>query len=194
MGRPPRKKQAIERAALELFAEHGIDGTSIRMIAERAGVTEGALYRHHKGKDDLVRALFFQYFERFAQLLAAAEESGESFDRKLHAMIEGFFRAYDDDLKGFQFVLLVQHNLLDSVRADMSNPIEVLMSVLRKGMRKGEIPKQDVAMSAQLILGLVMQVAVGNRYKRIASPLVRHSRTVSDACLRVLGFGAPAAE
>ncbi|MDK2971524.1 MAG: hypothetical protein PWP23_1279 [Candidatus Sumerlaeota bacterium] len=188
MGRPPRKKAIIERSALELFAEHGIDGTSIRMIAEKAGVTEGALYRHHASKDDLVRSLFFQYFERIAELLAQAQESGESVDQKIRAMIRGFFTFYDDDPKGFRFVLLVQHVLLENVRGDMENPVEVIMGVLKKAVKKGEIPKQDVALSAQILLGIVMQTAIGHRYKRVQGPLVQHSTVIADACLRVLQF------
>jgi AcrR family transcriptional regulator len=188
MGRPPLKKRDIERAALELFAEHGIDGTSIRMIADRAGVTEGALYRHHPGKEHLVRALFQEYFERFAQLLTQARDSADPLDRRIRAMVDGFFAAYDEDPRGFQFVLLVQHAQLESVRKDSGNPVEVIMGVLREAIRRGEIPRQDVALSAQLLMGLVMQTAVGHRYRRVQGPLTKHAGTVAAACLRVLRF------
>jgi len=186
MARPPLKKQPIERAALELFAEHGIDGTSIRMIAQRAGVTEGALYRHHASKDDLVRALFFEYFERFATLLEAAQQSSARIGPKLEAMIAGFYRAYDEDPKGFQFVMLVQHALLDKVRRDMSNPIVVIMRVIEEASAKGEIPACDPAFEAQALLGLVMQIAVGARYGRVHGKLEDRAPDVTAACLAVL--------
>lgn len=186
MARPPRKKKAIERAALELFAEVGIDGTSIRMIAERADVTEGALYRHHASKDDLVRALFFDYFDRFGRLLAEAQEKAASIREQLLAMIEGFYAAYDDDPKSFHFVLVVQHRLLDEIRRDLANPIEVIMNVIRQAMERGEIPRQDASLSAQLLLGMVMQAAVGKRYHRVSGPMRSHASEVTDACLRVL--------
>ena len=47
-------RKRIEAAALLLFVEKGVAETSIRDIAHSAGVAEGALYRHHAGKDDLV--------------------------------------------------------------------------------------------------------------------------------------------
>ena len=47
-------KPRIERAALEVFVRDGVDAATTRAIATAAGVSEGALYRHYKGKDYLV--------------------------------------------------------------------------------------------------------------------------------------------
>lgn len=194
MGRPPKKKKAIERAALELFAETGIDGASIRMIAERAQVTEGALYRHHASKDDLVRSLFFDYFERFARLLKSAGSSTGSIDQRIRAMVEGFLKAYDEDPQGFHFVLVVQHSLLEDVRRDMANPVDTVVEVLRDAVARKEIPRQDLPLAAQFMMGIVMQTAVAHRYGRIKGPLASKAADVSAACLRVIQWpGAVAA-
>ncbi|MCB2155638.1 TetR/AcrR family transcriptional regulator [bacterium] len=176
----------MERAALELFVECGIDGASIRQIAERAEVTEGALYRHHASKDDLVRYLFFQYFQGYADLMKAADQKGRAIEDKLFAMIDGFYAAYDEDPKGFQFVLLVQHELLDAVRQDMANPVDVITSVIDGAIKRGEIPEQNVALSTQLLLGMVMQSAVGNRYGRLKGKLRPYARTITNTCFAVL--------
>jgi AcrR family transcriptional regulator len=170
-----------------LFVEHGIDGTSVRAITERAGVTEGALYRHHAGKDALVRALFFGAFEQYAAILARARASEATLPEKLRAMISAIYRGYDEDPKAFRFVLLVQHGLLDEVRRDMANPVDVLQGLLEEGMAAGEIPAQDAALAAQLVLGLVMQVPVGHRYGRVTGPVADYAGTVASACVAVLG-------
>jgi len=197
VARPALKKASIERAALELFAEVGIDGASIRMIADRAGVTEGALYRHHASKDDLVRALFFRYFESYADMMAEAMLAGRDLEGRLRAMVEGFFAGYDADPKSFHFVLLAQHRLLDEVRRDMRNPVEVIVAVLHDALHAGEIPEQDVAHAAQMLMGVVVQTAVGHRYGRITGPLKARVADVVQACLSVLrrrvsSSGAPA--
>ena len=44
----------IREAAIRLFAERGIDGTTVRDIAEHAGVSSGLL-RHHFGSKDALR-------------------------------------------------------------------------------------------------------------------------------------------
>ncbi len=56
------KRDALVRrvldAALELFAEHGYDGTSIPSVMARAGVGAGSLYRLFESKESLINAVF----------------------------------------------------------------------------------------------------------------------------------------
>ena len=52
-----RTRQAILDAALDLFAEKGFFGTSLRDVAGAVGVRESALYNYFPGKDALFDAL-----------------------------------------------------------------------------------------------------------------------------------------
>ncbi|KAB8126580.1 TetR/AcrR family transcriptional regulator [Gracilibacillus oryzae] len=45
--------QAIKQEALNLFALHGYEGTSLADIAEQVGIKKQSIYAHFKGKDDL---------------------------------------------------------------------------------------------------------------------------------------------
>src|SRR6266851_5589827 len=51
-------KAKVEKAALELFAANGVDGVSIGEVAARAGVSQGALHRHYRSKEELAWNLF----------------------------------------------------------------------------------------------------------------------------------------
>ncbi|MEU3555842.1 ScbR family autoregulator-binding transcription factor [Streptomyces fragilis] len=53
--RAERTRAAVIQAAAEVFAEHGFSGTSVAKIADRAGVTLGAIYFHFRSKDELAR-------------------------------------------------------------------------------------------------------------------------------------------
>ena len=46
MSRGAQTRQRIIDGALRLFAEKGVDATSIRDIASSAAITEPAIYRH----------------------------------------------------------------------------------------------------------------------------------------------------
>jgi len=50
-------REAILRAAAEVFDQHGYAGSGIGRIIERAGITSGALYFHFKGKQELALAV-----------------------------------------------------------------------------------------------------------------------------------------
>ena len=41
-------------AALDLFAEHGVNGTSLQMIADDIGVTKAAVYHQFRTKEAIV--------------------------------------------------------------------------------------------------------------------------------------------
>jgi AcrR family transcriptional regulator len=53
----------IQQVAVELFTEHGYEGTSLREIAERLDVTKAALYYHFKSKEDILLALHMRMHE-----------------------------------------------------------------------------------------------------------------------------------
>ncbi len=58
--RPDRYSEAQRRTidiAMELFADHGVSGTSFQMIADGLGVTKAAVYHQFKTKDAIVLAV-----------------------------------------------------------------------------------------------------------------------------------------
>ena len=75
LGATPRSEAQLRtlRAALELFAEHGVSATSYQMIADTVGVTKGAIYHQFKTKDELVVAVAELELSRLEDALAAAE-------------------------------------------------------------------------------------------------------------------------
>ena len=52
-----RTRQAIEDAALKLYVGHGYHATSMRQIAEQAGLSLGGIYNHFKSKDEIFEAI-----------------------------------------------------------------------------------------------------------------------------------------
>src|SRR6266851_288596 len=56
------KRPVIVRVATSPFGEKGIDATSMRDIADAAGVREAAIYRHFTGKEELARDIFMSWY------------------------------------------------------------------------------------------------------------------------------------
>jgi AcrR family transcriptional regulator len=65
--RSERSRAQILEAALKLFSSFGYHGTSMRDIAEEAGVSTGNVYHQFPDKESLFRALLDQYFDALAQ-------------------------------------------------------------------------------------------------------------------------------
>lgn len=76
IGAAARRAQIL-RVAGEMFAKDGIEATSMRRIAAKAGVTATLLYKHFADKDALLWAIGETFF---AKLGAAMEEAVDGVD------------------------------------------------------------------------------------------------------------------
>ncbi|MEW1960071.1 TetR family transcriptional regulator [Kineococcus sp. NPDC059986] len=65
-------RQRLHEAALRLFSEHGVSGTSLQMIADEVGVTKAAVYYHYRTKDDLVVGVVAPFIDRLFDVLEVA--------------------------------------------------------------------------------------------------------------------------
>lgn len=73
-----RTAQRILDVAEELFAAKGYDGTSLRQIADRAGIKQPGLYNHFAGKQALYEAVLFRALNPMAEALSTHMESASS--------------------------------------------------------------------------------------------------------------------
>ena len=74
---PPRYSDVQRRtidAAMALFADHGVSGTSFQMIADALGVTKAAIYHQFKTKDAIVLAVAEVGLSPLEEALADAEQ------------------------------------------------------------------------------------------------------------------------
>ncbi|MDJ0314254.1 TetR/AcrR family transcriptional regulator [Arthrobacter sp. H35-D1] len=79
MPRISATKQAILAAALELGASHGISGTTMDEVAERARVAKGSVYYNFASKDKLFEELLTTGVGSLSDTLRAARESAAGF-------------------------------------------------------------------------------------------------------------------
>ena len=68
-------RQAILSAASELFLEGGLEGFSLRGVAERVGYSATTVYLYFENKDDLLFAVSLEGFEGFGRALQNAYDS-----------------------------------------------------------------------------------------------------------------------
>ena len=86
----------ILKTALRLFAAHGYAGTSIRMIAESAGISVGLLYNYFPSKADLLGALFEESM-RDVQASFASAESASTPPERIERLVRSSFEILDSN-------------------------------------------------------------------------------------------------
>ncbi|MGW2562103.1 ScbR family autoregulator-binding transcription factor [Streptomyces sp. NPDC001514] len=74
--RAVRTRTQILDAAAELFDRHGFAGTSVKDVADRVGMTKGAVYFHYPTKEALTIAVVEAHYGRWPVLLEAVQAKG----------------------------------------------------------------------------------------------------------------------
>lgn len=86
-----RRRDEILGVAAELFAEKGFEGTTVRDIADTAGILSGSLYHHFRSKEEIMEEIFADYFdeaeERWATVLASELDPAEQFRAMLRELL-----------------------------------------------------------------------------------------------------------
>ena len=176
-------KPKVERAAVELFAAHGVDGVSIGDIATAAGVSQGALYRHYPSKEELAWSLFSEAYLRAGGEFDEIRARVAGLAPRVGAMVEHFCALYDDDPALFRFMLIAQHGLLPRITEDQRTVIDVLADTVAAAVATEETPPVEPLAAAAVIIGIVLQTAVFHIYGSIEGPLMPRAPSLSHAAL-----------
>ncbi|NLO51924.1 MAG: TetR/AcrR family transcriptional regulator [Bacteroidales bacterium] len=155
------RQTEIIHAALELIAESGIQGMTIKNLAGRIGFSESAVYRHYENKVSILLAILDYFDQNFAQLFATVRQSDKPVPEKLEALfmkLFGIFKA-TPSLVSVIFSEEFFRNediLYQKVSGVMNENLRQLTNFLAQGQANGEI-RQDLkaALLATIILGSV---------------------------------------
>ena len=185
----PRARNArpkIERAALKLFVGEGVDAATTRDRAENAGVLEGALYRHYKGKDELDLSLFMETHNRLGQMVLEAAQTEGDLEDKVRAIVTAYCTLADEDWLLFSFHLVSLHRFLphDTKRDD--DPTSITENIIRALMANGDIPKGDPALLTAMSLGVVLQAGQNKAYNRLPGQFSTHIDAFTRAIVAIL--------
>jgi AcrR family transcriptional regulator len=88
-----KTREALIRAGMAEFVEHGLDVPSLDAICARAGYTRGAFYVHFRDRDDFVVAVMESVLGDFLDAIIAGGEAGggieETVVRFAQALVQG---------------------------------------------------------------------------------------------------------
>lgn len=106
---PVGTRSQVLATALELFTTQGYEGTSLRQIAERLGMTKAAVYYHFPAKEHLVLELTRPFIDGVAELLSRARDDRRQKDPRQRRI---------QLLDGYLDLLLAQHHVVNLLARD----------------------------------------------------------------------------
>ena len=160
----------VTQTALACFVENGIEKTTIRDIAQHAGLTERSVYRYFAGKDELVIAAAYLYWDR-----AKERRRGMTGIEEIRVLLRSYAGLIFTDPAGIRFSLDAEVALCNAGRQHVviNRPPErfevapgPIAAAIRRGLADGTVdPEADVKTlyynTYDSILGVIQRMSVG---------------------------------
>jgi AcrR family transcriptional regulator len=157
-------RERIADAAHELIAHGGYREAQVAAVAARAGAATGTGYRHFPSKADLFAEVFRRASQREVDATrAAGEAAGPRAVDRLAAAVEAFARRA---LRGRRLAWALLAEPVDpAVEAERlvfrRAYAAVFAEILREGLAAGELPPQNVELTAAALVGALGEALVG---------------------------------
>jgi AcrR family transcriptional regulator len=158
-------RERLLRAAQELIEEGGYAAASVAAISERAGLAAGTLYRHFDSKEDLFVEVFRSVCsgEERAMRAASEEMASSGAVERLEEVLATFAeRALRNPRLAWALIAEPVDPLVDAERlAYRERYAAVVAETLRTGIKQGELPAQNVELTAAALVGGCGEALVG---------------------------------
>ena len=163
----PSKRDALLRAALDLFAERTYGSTPVPDIAARAHVGTGTVYRHFQSTEELANTVYRVCKTTLHDGLRGALARGGSTEEKFLRMWESMAAMAASDPKAMRFIELQHHEeyLDDASRALSDAVFDTAEQFMRDGQKLGLIreanPRVLIALVFGAFVGLFKEACLG---------------------------------
>jgi AcrR family transcriptional regulator len=157
-------RERLLAAAQELMEEGGYGAASVVAIAERAGVAAGTLYRHFTSKEELFVQVFRAVCAREERAMRTASAESEKGAADLLVTVLGTFarRALSNPRLAWALIAEPVDPRVDSERlAYRARYAALIAEGLQAGIEAGELPAQDVGLTAAALVGGCGEALVG---------------------------------
>lgn len=163
------KKLHIINHAVELFAEKGFEGTSIRDLAARAGVNVAMVNYYFGSKEKLFESMVAERASYTKNILDEIANSTTYSDiEKMERVIDNYIGKLFENRKFHrvlhQEMMLSQREALQQAIVDILYPNSLIIkNIIEAGMKKGMFRKVDAAMVIATVIGTINQVLLSRR-------------------------------
>jgi AcrR family transcriptional regulator len=184
--KPNTKRPTIVQVATSLFATRGIEGVSMRDIAQAAGVREAAIYRHFASKEELTRAIFLSWYGWYCAELRRIVDGPAATAEQLRAIVRHEFAAVTDHSDAFVYFCENEARFVHELPAGVMSARRMFTAFIKAGQARGEVRLASPELLADMVSGALCAVALTwlrtGRRKKLEAQLAE----VVEGCWRML--------
>ena len=151
-------RDGVYEAAIELLAEHGVDGLTMDRLADSAGVAKGSLYSLFRSKRGMVQFIHDKAVEPFMTAMKETIATPRTAPEKLEAILRMWFEHFAAKRGVFDF-LFNDPRSRDVVEASKptarAEAVENLEMIFEQGAAEGSFRPLDAGRTAEMFVGAV---------------------------------------
>jgi AcrR family transcriptional regulator len=118
---PDSIRKRISSAAQDLYLREGLEGFSMRKVAELVGISAPAIYRHFRNKDDLLNEIVVEGLRILEQYLRPAMDVATPYER-LTRLTERYLDFALEQPQYFDFAFLIPSGAIDRFAEEIARP------------------------------------------------------------------------
>lgn len=181
--KPHRRKETrpteIIEAAIGVFIEQGFGGASVNEIAKRANSAKGTVYLYFETKEKLFESVVRHYIQPTrANIASMIKEFTGSTSDLLERMIRTIYSEMvsNDVRRGIMRILIAEGHrfphLTNFYYNDfLSKAEEMIMQIIKRGMKSGEFRDSPVQKNPKIIMGPAIMASIWKMSFDTASPI-----------------------
>jgi AcrR family transcriptional regulator len=151
-----RKK--IADAAQELYLREGLEGVSMRRVAEMVGVSAPAIYRHFRNKNDLLNEIVVQGLRVLEDYLRPGLDADSPYERLLN-MAENYLQFALEQPRYFEIAFLVPSQDVEAIPDEIEKrnfgTFKLALAQVSACMEQGYLKKDDPLETAIIVWAAV---------------------------------------
>ena len=184
-----RSRGLLIDVALALYAEKGIEGTSMRDLAAAAGMSQGTIYHHFTDKDDLLVAVVeaHSFLPHLRRLLTAAGADNQPVSTILLTLAREFAALVGEHAQIVQVYLgdaRTRPRVAQSWTAMMAEGVALLSGDLQRRVDAGDLRPHDTTVTARTLFFTILMLHLAG------TPPDSFIPTFVDTLVRGMALGA----
>ncbi len=199
MARPKNTQEKIERMrnsmmdAVILLLDHVPPGkVSIRMIAEKVGVSHMVFYTYFKDRDEIMNVLVEREKSRINQHFAGKLEKAKTTSVKvvLQELIKEYMQTAEEHPKIFRLFWLDAHDdeLMKHEKFNqLDEAIATLAKLIKLGIEKGEFAKKNERLTATTLMSIINAPIIMEQCKKLPGD-IKCSKLMEQISIAIFAY------
>lgn len=162
------KQKAIFDSTLALIRDHGFHGTTMSLVAKKAGVAAGTIYHYFESKDALISELYKRNRKLTTEVIDKSLDEQLSFKENFYSLWTALYQFYTDNTN----VLIFFEQYVNSpYKADKNNTHSNgrLLEFFEKGMKDGHIKQMNPKLILVLTVSNIATTAKLHKFGNIST-------------------------